>query len=736
MEDRRASTTKRSAGKLKIRIIAARNLPLVSQSDVFVALAFEGRSFTTPPAPQSAIQWDTAFNFDVSSQASILTFAVVPLSGLPIGALHFNLRDTERLRESDQWYPLRKPNTLSTAAGELRMEVRYLPPRNIFGASLEQVQARASGRVPIPICIQKMVDFLSSEEALRSEGIFRVPGEVTDVNWLRDQFNEDEDGFEIPAGTHIFTVASLLKKFFHDLPEPLLSFDLFDRFLEADGMPSAEQRIAVLRDLVRTLPADRVRVIDFLFTYLRKVLQLAHVNKMTATNIGIVFGPTLLRAQDMASRSAQMMMTQSKVVPRVISALVQNFDFIFYRNFGAPLDVLLRRKTVNGVPLVLYKMIEYIRRNGLNEPDLFSSASAQEAQHLRALLDGDDEAGVPQVDAGVVARVLRMFLREMPDSLLPESLFQETLNAAEKPEELQRQAALWTIVHDVKITADNRQVLEYVCRFLHEFTLHSVKNKTTPTALAVIFAPNIIHPHAESGVSMKRNAVLVSTAFQVLIQFPDIIFSETNPFPEEADASEEEEHSVPQPDVELLILDARRRLQQASQAAALAGGDSGASRMQSVSLERDVLKRISVANQELAFIRARVGSAKMSPALGQSPGVSNQQHQRAMERVTQELTDAAHDADARADDEIEKLQNDAQLMQELIDRCNEAVSQASISQAQQSTKSDLLARVAKLQQQIEQERALREKLEQRHAAVDRGTPGLKHTSETAMPLVE
>lgn len=49
----------------------------------------------------------------------------------------------------------------------------------------------------------------------------------------------DEEGYEIPRGVDVNVIASTLLKYLNDLPEPLLTYDLFDRILEVDSVSSS-----------------------------------------------------------------------------------------------------------------------------------------------------------------------------------------------------------------------------------------------------------------------------------------------------------------------------------------------------------------------------------------------------------------------------------------------------------------------------------------------------------------
>lgn len=45
----------------------------------------------------------------------------------------------------------------------------------------------------------------------------------------------DEDGFVVPPGIDITAVASVLKQYIADMPEPLLTYELYEKFIDAEG---------------------------------------------------------------------------------------------------------------------------------------------------------------------------------------------------------------------------------------------------------------------------------------------------------------------------------------------------------------------------------------------------------------------------------------------------------------------------------------------------------------------
>jgi len=99
----------------------------------------------------------------------------------------------------------------------------------VFGAPLGMLLARENSKNGIPIAVERMVTWLT-ERALDLEGILRVSGNQKNMEFLRNQFDQDPSTVDLSSAAE-HDVANLLKMYFNELPEPLLSYDLYDRFV-------------------------------------------------------------------------------------------------------------------------------------------------------------------------------------------------------------------------------------------------------------------------------------------------------------------------------------------------------------------------------------------------------------------------------------------------------------------------------------------------------------------------
>merc|ERR1719197_275876 len=99
------------------------------------------------------------------------------------------------------------------------------------------------------------------------------------------------------------SVAGLLKMFFRELREPLLTYALYDDFIQCSAAlgtctdPTFHTRVGGLNQLLGRLPPGHRDLLLHLVMFLKEVTKHAATCKMTVGNCAAVFGPNLLRPQ-------------------------------------------------------------------------------------------------------------------------------------------------------------------------------------------------------------------------------------------------------------------------------------------------------------------------------------------------------------------------------------------------------------------------------------------------------
>jgi hypothetical protein len=152
-----------------------------------------------------------------------------------------------------------------------------------------------------PEAVEQCLLYLRCHNAVNEEGIFRLSGTMEIVELITQRFLAGEPLLlSTTKGVDIHVVAGVLKRWFRELPEPVTTFELFDAFIAATELVLAKkgstESIDVLRRALSVLPPGCSVTLRALLALLYEVSQNSSHNKMTPSNLSIVFAPSLLRA--------------------------------------------------------------------------------------------------------------------------------------------------------------------------------------------------------------------------------------------------------------------------------------------------------------------------------------------------------------------------------------------------------------------------------------------------------
>ncbi|XP_069022993.1 rho GTPase-activating protein 7 isoform X3 [Embiotoca jacksoni] len=173
-----------------------------------------------------------------------------------------------------------------------RIKVRDYKDRNVFGVPL-QVIVQRTGQ-PLPQGIQQAMRYLRNQ-CLDQVGLFRKSGVKSRIQALR-QMNEASgaDGGGVSyGGQSAYDVADMLKQYFRDLPEPLLTSKLSETFLQIYQYMPKELRLQAARAAVLLLPDENREALRTLLCLLSDVTASVAENQMTPTNLAVCLAPSL-----------------------------------------------------------------------------------------------------------------------------------------------------------------------------------------------------------------------------------------------------------------------------------------------------------------------------------------------------------------------------------------------------------------------------------------------------------
>ncbi|XP_054698068.1 rho GTPase-activating protein 26 isoform X5 [Grus americana] len=130
---------------------------------------------------------------------------------------------------------------------------------------------------------------------------------------------------EICAEWEIKTITSALKTYLRMLPGPLMMYQFQRSFIKAAKLENQESRVSEIHSLVHRLPEKNRQMLHLLMNHLAKVANNHKQNLMTVANLGVVFGPTLLRPQEETVAAIMDIKFQNIV----IEILIENHEKIF-----------------------------------------------------------------------------------------------------------------------------------------------------------------------------------------------------------------------------------------------------------------------------------------------------------------------------------------------------------------------------------------------------------------------
>ncbi|XP_077429739.1 rho GTPase-activating protein 39 isoform X2 [Vanacampus margaritifer] len=209
--------------------------------------------------------------------------------GLPVSTYaKFCYRKLQKVAITGGKKGLRKP-TLE----EVDHSRRAIITPSLFGSSLDEVMERQSELFPdrkLPWVQVQLSQYVLALGGAQTEGIFRVPGDIDEVNALKLQV----DQWRIPENLSDPNVpASLVKLWYRELEEPLIPMNFYKQCVSNCDDPTAA--IAV----VQSLPELNRLVLFYFIHFLQVFAQPSNVaiTKMDVNNLAMVMAPNCLRCQ-------------------------------------------------------------------------------------------------------------------------------------------------------------------------------------------------------------------------------------------------------------------------------------------------------------------------------------------------------------------------------------------------------------------------------------------------------
>uniref|UniRef100_A0A182N9X2 Rho GTPase-activating protein 39 n=1 Tax=Anopheles dirus TaxID=7168 RepID=A0A182N9X2_9DIPT len=191
---------------------------------------------------------------------------------------------------------------------------------SMFGNTLNEVMELQNERFPdrqlpwIQTTLSEQVLLLNGKQ---TEGIFRVPADVDEVNMLKNLI----DRWEFPENKGTMDAhapASLLKLWYRELYDPLIPDELYDECVQTEDP-------AVAAAIVEKLPKINRLVLTYLIHFLQQfsLPDVVANTKMDSSNLAMVFAPNLLRCQ---SQDPKVILENARKEMTFMRTLIQHMD--------------------------------------------------------------------------------------------------------------------------------------------------------------------------------------------------------------------------------------------------------------------------------------------------------------------------------------------------------------------------------------------------------------------------
>ncbi|XP_070764390.1 rho GTPase-activating protein 45 isoform X1 [Enoplosus armatus] len=245
--------------------------------------------------------------------------------------------------------------TLAIQCGHKKLQGRL----QLFGRDFSQVASCASDGIPFIItkCISEI-----ERRALKMKGIYRVNGVKTRVEKLCQAFENGKELVELSqCSPH--DISNVLKLYLRQLPEPIMPFRLYNSLMglakeslqsdaetpegeEAESNPAVgkgpelvdlghdtDPEVLVLvdklKELLKDLPKANIATLRYIIRHLRRIAELEEDNKMSPSNLGIVFGPSLMRPRPTGATISLSSLVDYPHQARIVEALIVFYSSIF-----------------------------------------------------------------------------------------------------------------------------------------------------------------------------------------------------------------------------------------------------------------------------------------------------------------------------------------------------------------------------------------------------------------------
>eukprot|EP01117_Protostelium_nocturnum_P014830 TRINITY_DN5689_c0_g1_i1.p1 TRINITY_DN5689_c0_g1~~TRINITY_DN5689_c0_g1_i1.p1 ORF type:complete len:443 (+),score=180.45 TRINITY_DN5689_c0_g1_i1:32-1360(+) len=200
----------------------------------------------------------------------------------------------------------RKKSSVNLSSGFFKVPLRTLMER------------QQDPSTKIPSFLKQCFEFLIPN-GLNVEGIFRQSPSQEELQLLMKLVDQGENVSLEGKDPHV--VSGLVKCFFRQLPEPLLTYSMFDEWINAADHPDT------IGELLKRLPLHNRILAKELFQLCYIISCNSSVNLMSASNLGVTNGPALLRRE--VDPPISQLVEETRKINVLVQKIIENYPTLF-----------------------------------------------------------------------------------------------------------------------------------------------------------------------------------------------------------------------------------------------------------------------------------------------------------------------------------------------------------------------------------------------------------------------
>ncbi|NWW78976.1 RHG31 protein, partial [Climacteris rufus] len=201
-----------------------------------------------------------------------------------------------------------------------------------FGCDLTEY-LESSGQ-DVPYVLKSCAEFIETHGIV--DGIYRLSGVTSNIQKLRQEFVSDQcpDLTREVYLQDIHCVGSLCKLYFRELPNPLLTYELYKKFTEAVSRFPEHEQLARIQNVIQELPPSHYRTLEYLIKHLTHLASFSNMTNMHTRNLALVWAPNLLRSKEIEAVgcNGDAAFLEVRVQQLVIEFILNHVDQIFSNN--------------------------------------------------------------------------------------------------------------------------------------------------------------------------------------------------------------------------------------------------------------------------------------------------------------------------------------------------------------------------------------------------------------------